>query len=241
MVRQYGCNTSNSNSTAPTVTYQKNSFVYINGMNGGAGNTSGTGAVTTSVGSCSQSFPSLIPITGIPSPLASPTNVIGGSIASGGLGLMHATLPRTSAMSSASDAGRLAAQTAALGPGGSSSSYRGHIVRLNSIDPNTVMFSTKDYPILNDVTVPEIIDELEKQFEDKLCDLQGVRLVANNVYICLSRKESLQHLTTYGFYVRGVPVKVIEFRKPSKLQSRFKSMHSIFRWSISPTTLWWYV
>ena len=35
----------------------------------------------------------------------------------------------------------------------------------------------------------EIIDELEKQFDDKLCDLQGVRLVASNVYICLSKKE----------------------------------------------------
>ena len=99
-------------------------------------------------------------------------------------------------------------QAGGAGGGSGSLSYRGHIVRLNSIDPNTVMFSTKDYPILSDVTVPEIIDELEKQFEDKMSDLQGVRLVANNVYICLSRKESLQHLKTYGFYVRGVPVKV---------------------------------
>jgi hypothetical protein len=47
-----------------------------------------------------------------------------------------------------------------------------HFVRLNSIEPNTVMFSTKDYPILSDVNVPEIIDELEKQFSDKLSDLQ---------------------------------------------------------------------
>ncbi len=64
------------------------------------------------------------------------------------------------------------------GGGGGGSGYRGHIVRLNSIEPNTVMFSTKDYPILSDVSVPEIIDELEKQFEDKLSDLQGVRLVS---------------------------------------------------------------
>ena len=70
-----------------------------------------------------------------------------------------------------------------------SANYRSHIVRLNSIEPNTVMFSTKDYPILSDVSVPEIIDELEKQFDDKLCDLQGVRLVGANVYICLSRKD----------------------------------------------------
>ena len=64
------------------------------------------------------------------------------------------------------------------GPGGpGSAAYRSHIVRLNSIEPNTVMFSTKDYPILSDITVPEIIDELEKQFDDKLCDLQVIDLI----------------------------------------------------------------
>ena len=73
----------------------------------------------------------------------------------------------------------------------------------------------QDYPILTDVTVPEIIDELEKQFDDKLCDLQGVRLVGSNVYICLSRKESLEHLSTYGFYVRGVPVKLVDITHES--------------------------
>ena len=96
-----------------------------------------------------------------------------------------------------------------------SNQYRSHIVRLNSIEPNTVMFSTKDYPILSDISVPEIIDELEKQFEDKLCDLQGVRLVGSNVYICLSRKDSLTYLSTYGFYVRGVPVKVVDITHDS--------------------------
>ena len=65
------------------------------------------------------------------------------------------------------------------------------------------------------MTVPEIIDELEKQFDDKLCDLQGVRLVASNVYICLSKKESLDHLSTYGFYVRGVPVKLVDITHES--------------------------
>ena len=90
---------------------------------------------------------------------------------------------------------------------------------LASLKPTLVGARIVDFP----VTVPgaggahggakrfraaEIIDELEKQFEDKMSDLQGVRLVANNVYICLSRKESLQQLTTYGFYVRGVSVKV---------------------------------
>ena len=73
----------------------------------------------------------------------------------------------------------------------------------------------RDYPVLGDVTVPEIIDELEKQFDDKLCDLQGVRLVATNVYICLSKKESVQHLSTYGFYVRGVPVKLVDITAES--------------------------
>ena len=99
--------------------------------------------------------------------------------------------------------------------GNAGGSYRSHIVRLNSIEPNTVMFSTKDYPILSDVSVPEIIDELEKQFDDKLCDLQGVRLVGANVYICLSRKDSLNYLSTYGFYVRGVPVKVVDITHDS--------------------------
>ena len=74
------------------------------------------------------------------------------------------------------------------------SSYRGHIVRLNSIEPNTVMFSTKDYPILSDVSVPEIIDELERQFDAKLCEVQGVRQAGSKIFICLSQRESLSHL-----------------------------------------------
>ena len=213
MVRQYGSNTTNTKSTEPPqATYQQKSFVYINGMAEG-----GADGTIASTGSC----PSLVPVTGgTLSPISSPvTTMCGGSIV-GGLSsaAVSATLPRTTASeyggrSSAglmSAAGGAASEMAFGGGGGGSGSlsYRGHIVRLNSIDPNTVMFSTKDYPILGDVTVPEIIDELEKQFEDKMSDLQGVRLVANNVYICLSRKESLQHMTTYGFYVRGVPVKV---------------------------------
>ncbi len=88
------------------------------------------------------------------------------------------------------------------GSGGvGSANYRSHIVRLNSIEPNTVMFSTKDYPILSDVSVPEIIDELEKQFEDKLCDLQGVRLV-NVGSIHLSSKQHFQTAFSSGFRQR---------------------------------------
>lgn len=54
------------------------------------------------------------------------------------------------------------------------------------------MFSIKDYSYFEDVTVMEIIDELHKQFSDKLWDFQGVRIVSDTVYICLSQKESLQ-------------------------------------------------
>ena len=214
VVRQYGSNTTNSKSTEPPqATYQQKSFVYINGMAEG-GMVDGAMAST---GSCPSLVPASAAVAGGPlSPITSPVTSMydRGSIT----GLVSsataasATLPRTTA-SEFGFGGRMsgggASQMSGGGASGSGSlSYRGHIVRLNSIDPNTVMFSTKDYPILSDVTVPEIIDELEKQFEDKMSDLQGVRLVANNVYICLSRKESLQHLKTYGFYVRGVPVKV---------------------------------
>lgn len=211
VVRQYGSNTTNPKSTEPPqATYQQKSFVYINGMAEG-----GADGTIASTGSC----PSLVPATGGPlSPISSPVTTMcggGGSSIAGGMSYssaaVSATLPRTTASELGGRSSLGGFMSAAAGGGASemgSLSYRGHIVRLNSIDPNTVMFSTKDYPILGDVTVPEIIDELEKQFEDKMSDLQGVRLVANNVYICLSRKESLQQLTTYGFYVRGVSVKV---------------------------------
>ena len=56
------------------------------------------------------------------------------------------------------------------------------------------MFSTKDYPILSDVSVPEIIDELERQFDAKLCEVQGVRQAGSKIFICLSQRESLSHL-----------------------------------------------
>ena len=93
--------------------------------------------------------------------------------------------------------------------------YRGHIVRLNSIEPNTVMFSTKDYPQLSDVSVPEIIDELERQFDSKLCEVQGVRLAGSKIFICLSQRDCLSHLAQYGFYVRGVHVTVMDISNDS--------------------------
>ena len=101
------------------------------------------------------------------------------------------------------------------GGAGGASSYRGHIVRLNSIEPNTVMFSTKDYPLLSDVSVPEIIDELERQFDRPLCEVQGVRLAGTKIFICLSQRESLVHLAQYGFYVRGVHVSVMDISNDS--------------------------
>ena len=92
---------------------------------------------------------------------------------------------------------------------------RPRVVRLNSVEPNTVMFSTKDYPILADVSVPEIIDELERQFDAKLCEVQGVRLAGNKIFICLSQRDCLNYMSQYGFYVRGVHVTVMDISNDS--------------------------
>ena len=77
------------------------------------------------------------------------------------------------------------------------------------------MFSTKDYPQLSDVSVPEIIDELERQFDSKLCEVQGVRLAGSKIFICLSQRDCLSHLAQYGFYVRGVHVTVMDISNDS--------------------------
>ena len=76
-------------------------------------------------------------------------------------------------------------------------------------------FSTKDYPSLSDVSVPEIIDELERQFDAKLCEVQGVRLAGNKIFICLSQKDCLNYMSQYGFYVRGVHVTVMDISNDS--------------------------
>ena len=102
----------------------------------------------------------------------------------------------------------LAASAAAAGA-------RQKIVRLNSVEPNTVMFSTKDYPTLIDVSVPEIIDELERQFDSKLCEVQGVRLAGKKIFICLSKRDCLNYMAQYGFYVRGVHVTVMDISNDS--------------------------
>lgn len=203
VVRQYGCNTSSANEPEQSVTYEKNSYVYIN---------SGT-----TPGDDSNDAPEMVPLT-----LASEDAAASMRMQSDDpFGLQRERPMRPSALGSSSLTGGGGASSymagGGAGPGGGSGggAYRSHIVRLNSLEPNTVMFSTKDYPILSDVSVPEIIDELEKQFDDKLCELQGVRLVGSNVYICLSRKDSLNYLSTYGFYVRGVPIKVVDITHDS--------------------------
>ena len=189
-----------------SVTFQQNSFVYINGSPepGSVGLGSGcAGAGADShetfqsrsdifVPSSCQPFSSLVPSSSAPE-----TNLFS-SAPSAGPG-------------SVGGAGGVAGCSASSQP----SSYRGHIVRLNSIEPNTVMFSTKDYPLLSDVSVPEIIDELERQFDAQLCEVQGVRQAGSKVFICLSQRESLAHLAQYGFYVRGVHVAVMDISNDS--------------------------
>lgn len=179
------------------MTYEKNSYVYINSAKDEAGGGSEAGG---------EESTDMMPLED-----AATIRMRGGDIDD------PFDLPRQGGprVGSGSAIGGGHMQHQASSSAQAASNYRSHIVRLNSIEPNTVMFSTKDYPILSDVSVPEIIDELEKQFDDKLCDLQGVRLVGNNVYICLSRKDSLNYLSTYGFYVRGVPVKVVDITHDS--------------------------
>ena len=205
VVRESAVATSSSKEPTQSVTFQQNSFVYINGSpepgSVGLGSSgAGAGSLETHrdafqsrssdifVPSSCQPFTSLVPSSSAAVP---ETNLYGASGASG----------------SGSGAAGCSSQ--------STGSYRGHIVRLNSIEPNTVMFSTKDYPILSDVTMPEIIDELERQFDAKLCEVQGVRQAGSKVFICLSQRESLAHLAQYGFYVRGVHVTVMDISNDS--------------------------
>ena len=217
VVRESAVATSSSKEPNQSVTFQQNSFVYINGSpepgSVGLGSSScGPGSGSAGIGagplgssethhdafqsrssdifvpSSCQPFTSLVPSSSVPE-----TNLFGSGPSGAG--------PGSVAGCSASSK--------------SASSYRGHIMRLNSIEPNTVMFSTKDYPILSDVTVPEIIDELERQFDAKLCEVQGVRQAGTKVFICLSQRESLAHLAQYGFYVRGVHVTVMDISNDS--------------------------
>lgn len=189
VVRESAVSTSSANEPNQSVTFQQNSFVYINGSPEPGG--LGSGCVPTNetfqnrsdifMPSC-QPFSSLVP---------------------------SSSVPETSLYNSGPSQGACSASSQ------NTSGYRGHIVRLNSIEPNTVMFSTKDYPLLSDVSVPEIIDELERQFDSKLCEVQGVRLAGTKIFICLSQRDCLNHLAQYGFYVRGVHVTVMDISNDS--------------------------
>ena len=196
VVRESAVATSSSKEPNQSVTFQQNSFVYINGSPEPGGLPSGCATSTHETfqtrsaadifmpGSDCQPYSSLVPSSSTPDTT------------------LYSSLGQTQSGSCSATSQN-------------NSGYRGHIVRLNSIEPNTVMFSTKDYPILSDVSVPEIIDELERQFDAKLCEVQGVRQAGSKVFICLSQRESLSHLAQYGFYVRGVHVSVMDISNDS--------------------------
>ena len=200
VVRESAVATSSSKEPTQSVTLQQNSFVYINGSpepgSVGLGSSGGAGSAETGHHDAFQSRSSDIFVPSSCQPFN--TSLVPSSSA--------AAVPETNLYGGSGSSKE---------PPQSSSSYRGHIVRLNSIEPNTVMFSTKDYPILSDVTMPEIIDELERQFDAKLCEVQGVRQAGSKVFICLSQRESLAHLAQYGFYVRGVHVTVMDISNDS--------------------------
>ena len=89
------------------------------------------------------------------------------------------------------------------------------IVRLNSIEPNTVMVSVSDMPQLWDITTQEIIDELERQVAPALTDIRGVRVAGRAAYISLGRHEPLQQLLGCGLTIRGTLVPLIDITRES--------------------------
>ena len=205
VVRESAVSSSTANEPNQSVTFQQNSFVYINGSPEPGGLGSGCVPDETFQNKSDlflppcQNFSSLVPSSSVPG--AGPSGLYG-----------HSTGPTYSGFSNTSCSGSGPSASSCTLP---STSTRVGIVRLNSVEPNTVMFSTKDYPILSDVSVPEIIDELERQFDSKLCEVQGVRLAGNKIFICLSQKDSLNHLAQYGFYVRGVHVTAMDISNDS--------------------------
>ncbi|XP_068201002.1 uncharacterized protein [Palaemon carinicauda] len=92
---------------------------------------------------------------------------------------------------------------------------RSSLVRLNSIEPNTIMLSVVDMPQLWDITTQEIIDELEQQAEGTLVAIRGVRVVGRAAYISLGRRDALQQLLTSGLTVRGGKVPLIDITRES--------------------------
>lgn len=178
VVRESAVSTSSAKEPSQSVTFQQNSFVYINGS--GEGGNLPTGSETFQ-----NKSTDMFPQTYNTYSSMVPSSSISDTPSSQGMGAASLT------------------------------SARPRLVRLNSLEPNTVMFSTKDYPLLVDVSVPEIIDELEQQFDAKLCEVQGVRLAGNKIFICLSQKDCLHYMAQYGFYVRGVHVTVMDISNDS--------------------------
>ena len=207
-----------------SVTFQQNSFVYINGASGsgGAASAASLPPLLSTVGGNSSTFqtsPSSRLFTSTAGPSSSSTT--GGGYHQHPTSAYCSTSTSMVPSSSISDAAAAVSWSGGSYGGGSGLSTatvaatRPRIVRLNSIEPNTVMFSTKDYPLLSDVSVPEIIDELERQFDARLCQVQGVRLTGNRIFICLSHKECLTYMAQYGFYVRGIHVSVMDISHDS--------------------------
>lgn len=127
---------------------------------------------------------------------------------------------------SSSPAGPLYASSSASNIGTSSSLEAGlpfvsvynprmSLVRLNSIEPNTIMVSVADMPQLWDITTQEIIDELEQQAEATLLSIRGVRVVGRAAYISLGRRDALQQLLNHGLTVRGGKVPLIDITRES--------------------------
>ncbi|XP_045590419.1 uncharacterized protein [Procambarus clarkii] len=92
---------------------------------------------------------------------------------------------------------------------------RASLVRLNSIEPNTLMVSVAEMPQLWDITTQEIIDELEQQAEGTLHSIRGVRVVGRAAYISLGRRDALQQLLNHGLTVRGGKVPLIDITRES--------------------------
>ncbi|XP_063874451.1 uncharacterized protein LOC135107935 [Scylla paramamosain] len=118
------------------------------------------------------------------------------------------------ASSSASNIGTSSSLEAGL-PFVSVYNPRMSLVRLNSIEPNTIMVSVADMPQLWDITTQEIIDELEQQAEGTLMSIRGVRVVGRAAYISLGRRDALQQLLTHGLTVRGGKVPLIDITRES--------------------------
>ena len=89
------------------------------------------------------------------------------------------------------------------------------LVRLSSIEPNTLMVSVAEMPQLWDITTQEIIDELEQQVGPSLPDIHGVRVAGRAAYISLGRREPLQQLLGHGLTVRGNSVPLIDVTRES--------------------------